>query len=352
MLAGTTLTFTIGSITTPPTTASSLYSITILTSAKASYLNKIDQSNCPISNIQDYPTASLSFVPSSPMRVGDTGVELLVYFIAPTLVDFSTDTITVRVDSGSAIYFSIYYYQLIFVTTSATNRGMIGANTTLGMTFPTVTTLETIAAGTVTQIVTGVFASSTINSGTKTLAISFSRSGNSYSSNTATVTISPNALTAASLSVLSSTVSTNTTYTFTMTVNNPLGIGAGVKITMPSTISIVPGACTVTVTLSVVNALSPTIGCTAATAQTITVSNISDAVLPKGTVINLAVNNITNPTTTRTTSSLFYQTYYSLAESINPVDDSTGFDLSFTPAPVTIPSGNFLANRTSTTNRA
>jgi len=62
--AGTTLTFTIGSITSPPTTSSSLYSITILTSAKANYLNKIDQSTCTITNIQNYPTASLSFVPS------------------------------------------------------------------------------------------------------------------------------------------------------------------------------------------------------------------------------------------------------------------------------------------------
>jgi hypothetical protein len=351
VLAGSTITFTIGSITTPPTTASSLYSITILTSAKASYLNKIDQSDCPISNIQDYPTASLSFVPSSPMKVGDTGVELHVNFIAPTIVNFSTDTITVRVDAGSASYYSIYY-RLITVTTNVTVLGMTGVNTTFGMTFPTTTTPETIAAGTATKIATGVFATSTVNSGSKTLSISFSRSGNSYSSNTGTVTISPNALTAASLSVLSSTVSTATTYNFTMTINNPLGIGAGVKITMPSTISIATGACTVAVTLSVVNALSPTIGCTATTAQTVTVSNISDAVLPSGTVINLAVNNINNPTTTRTTSSLFYQTYYSLAESTNPVDDSTGFDLSFTPAPVTIPSANFVTSRASTTNRA
>jgi len=284
------------------------------------------------------------------MKVGNSDVLLYVNFIAPTLVNFSTDTITVSVDAGSASYYSIYY-RLITVTTNVTGTGMAGANATLGVTFPTSSVSQTIASGTAVQITSGLFASSTVNSGSKTLSISFSRSGNSYSSNTATVTISPNVLTAASLSVLSSTVATATTYNFTMTINNPLGIGAGVKITMPSDISIATGTCTLTVTLSIVNALSTNIGCTASTTQTITVSNISNSVLPSGTVITLAVNNINNPTTTKTTSSLFYQTYYSLAELTNPVDDSTGFDLSFTPAPVTIPSANFAASRVSQTNR-
>ena len=349
--AGSTLTFSIGSIMSPPTTASSLYSITILTSATTSYLNKIDQSTCTITNIINFPTASLSFVPSSTMKVGDTGILLYANFIAPTAIDFSTDTMVVSVDAGSASYYTVYY-RLITVTTNVTGIGMNGANSTLGVTFPTIAVSQTIASGTAVQINSGLFAASSVNSGSKTLAISFSRSGNSYSSNTATVTISPNVLTAASLSVLSSTVSTATTYNFTMTIKNPLGIGAGVKITMPSTISIATGPCQVTVTLSVVNALSSVVSCTASTAQIISVTNISNAILPTGTVVTLAVQNINNPTTTKTTSSLFYQTYYSLTELVNPVDDSTGFDLSFTPAPVTIPSANFLAARASTTNRA
>ena len=66
-------------------------------------------------------------------------------------------------------------------------------------------------------------------------------------SNTATVFISSNTLTAASLTHLSITVSTPTSYNFSLTINNPLGSGAGVRITMPSTISIATGTCLATV---------------------------------------------------------------------------------------------------------
>ena len=111
------------------------------------------------------------------------------------------------------------------------------------------------------------------------------------------------------------------------------------------------GTCTSVVTLSVVNALSSVITCSASDAQTIVVSNISNAVLPSGTIINIAVDNINNPTSTKTISSLFYETFYSLSLNTNPVDDSTGFTLAFTPAPITIPSANFVASRVGTTNR-
>jgi hypothetical protein len=349
--AGTTLTFSISSIMTAPTTSSTAYSITILTSAKSSYLNRIDQSTCSIANIANFPTASLSVVPATTMKVGSSNVLLYVNFIAPTTIDFTTDTILVSVDSGSTYSLSIYYL-LVTVTTNVTSIGMFGANSSSGVTFPTSAPSQTIASGTAVQITSGLFATSSVNSGSKTVAIYFSRSGSSYSYNTASFTVNPNVLTAASLSVLSSTVSTVTTYTFTMTINNPLGSGAAVKITLPSSVSIATGTCTVVASLSIVNALSSNVLCSASTSQIILVSNISNSVLATGTVITLAVSNINNPTTTKAISSLLYQTYYSLTQLTNPVDDSTGFTIVFTPSAITIPSSNFvLSSRTSTTNR-
>ena len=104
--------------------------------------------------------------------------------------------------------------------------------------------------------------------------------------------------------------------------------------------------------LSITNALSTVIGCSASDSQTILVTNISNTILTTGTNLSISVDNINNPITTRTVSSIFYETFYSLALNTNPVDDSTGFILSFTPAPITIPSANFLATRTDETNLA
>lgn len=347
--AGTTLAFSIAFINTPPTIGSSLYSITILTSAKSNFLNKIDQKTCSISNIENYPIASLTAEPSSTMLVGNTKVLMYVNFKAPADVDFTTDTMVVTVASGFTTYLSIYYLS-ITVTTNVTIGGLPGANTTNGVTFPTSSTALSISSGTAVQITGGLFSTSAVNSGTKTIAVQFFRNGYSYSYNTATVTIYPNVLQNATLSVLSLTVAATTTYTFVMQINNPLGVGAGVKITLPSSISIATGTCTVTSSLSVVNAESSTVLCSASTTQSIFVSNISSATLPSGTTITLAVQNINNPTTTKTSSSLIYQTYYSLSETTNPVDDSTGFSLTVTPSPVTIPNANFAVSRTSNTN--
>lgn len=348
--AGTSLSFSIAQIEGPPTISSSLYSITILTSAKDSFFYKIDQRTCSISNIANFPTASMSVEPSSTMLVGNTQVTTYINFVAPTDVDFTQDTITITVLSSSTTYLTLYYLS-VPVTTNVTGGGLTGTNTTNGITFPTASTSISIAAGTAVQFRSGLFSSSLVNSGTRTVAMQFFRNGNSYSYNTASFTVSPNTLLAASLSVLSSTVSATTTYTFNLQINNPLGIGAGVRITLSSSISIATGTCTATASLSISNALSSVVLCSASTTQSIFVSNITSAVIASGTTITLQVQNIKNPTTTQTTSSLVYQTYYSLSETTDPVDDSSGYSITFTPSPVTIPDPNFsVTSRSSTTN--
>lgn len=284
------------------------------------------------------------------MLVGNTQVTLYINFVAPTDIDFTQDTITITVLSSSTTYLSLYYLS-VPVTSNVTGGGLTGTNTTNGITFPTSTTSISISAGTAVQFLSGLFSSALVNSGTRTVAMQFFRNGNSYSYNTASFTVSPNTLAAASLSVLSSTVSATTTYTFSLQINNPLGIGAGVRITLPSSVSIATGTCTVTASLSIANALSPVVLCTASSTQSIFVSNITSLVIASGTIITLQVQNIKNPTTTQTTNSLIYQTYYSLSETSNPVDDSSGYSITFTPSPVTIPDPNFsVTTRASTTN--
>ena len=252
-------------------------------------------------------------------------------------------------DAGSTSSFLVYY-GLVFVVTNVTSGGIAGANITNGVGFPTASTSKTIGQGVAVRI-SNLFSTSTVNSGTKTILFTLKRSGSIVSSNTATLTVSPNVLTGATLNVPTTTVSTATTYNFSITTTNPLGTGAAVKITLPTEITIATGACTATVTLSIVNALSSVISCNAADSQTILVSNITNTLISGGTLITILVDNVNNPTTTRTTSSLFYQTYYSLSQLTDPVDDSTGFTLTVTPAAITIPSANFVAARTDSTNR-
>jgi hypothetical protein len=243
-------------------------------------------------------------------------------------------------------------YLSVPINTNVTSGGLIGTNITNGVSFPTASTPLTIASGTAVQISYGLYLTASLYSGSKSIKVEFFRSGNSYSSNTASLTVYPNVLQSASLAVLSTTVAATTTYTFNMNITNPLGTGCGVKVTLPSRITIASGACTATASLSVVNALSTVILCSAS-GQDILISNITSNTIPTSSTLAISVTNIKNPTTTQATSSLFYQTYYSLSQLTSPVDDSTGTSLTFTPDPVTTPAANFVLNsRTSSTNNA
>lgn len=213
--AGTSISFSIASILGPPTISSSLYSITILTSARDSFFYKIDQRTCSITNIANFPTASMSVQPASTMLVGNNQVTLYVSFIAPTDINFSQDTITITVESSSTTYLTVYYLS-VPVTTNVTGGGLTGSNVTNGITFPTSSTSISITAGTAVQLRSGLFSTASVTSGTRTVAMQFYRNGNSYSYNTASFTVNPNVLVGATLSVLSPTVSAITAYTFTL----------------------------------------------------------------------------------------------------------------------------------------
>lgn len=345
--AGTPLNFALSSLMSPPTTSSTAYSITVVTSATSNYQTKIDQKTTTIANIIDYPTASLSLIPSSAIKVGKIQAAIFIDFIAPTLINFSTDTITVTVTGSSMTYFAIYYKATM--STNVTGTGLQGDNITNGATFPTNAPSDTIAAGTATEV-TSLFAKSMVTSGTMSVFVQFFKSGSSYSSNTATITVSPNQLTQASFTPLSSTVSATTTYSFVLQINNPLAAGAMVLITLPTNITIATGTCSVSAGLSISSALSSNILCNANTSQKILVSNISSQTLNANTTITLNVSGITNPATTKVTGNIVYQTFYSQAENTNPVDDSTGFTLTLTPTPLTIPATNFNASRLDNTN--
>jgi hypothetical protein len=70
--ASTSITISISNVAAPPTTGSGLYSVTLLTSAKSSYLYKIDQGSCSITGITNYPTASLAITSDSSIKVGSS----------------------------------------------------------------------------------------------------------------------------------------------------------------------------------------------------------------------------------------------------------------------------------------
>jgi hypothetical protein len=252
---------------------------------------QIDTKTCSISGIIDYPIPSLSLTPTSFMEVGNTQISLLVDFLAPTLVDLSTDIIAITVYSNSTTDLLVYCLS-IAVKTNVTSQGLPVGNTTNGVTFPTTVKANTIAAGTATEINTGIFLQSLVASGTQYVFVQFFRNGSSYSSNTASLTISPNQLLSASFVPTSSLVSATTTYSFVMQTNNPLGVGCGVLITLPTNISILTGTCSVAASLSITNALSSVILCTASTSQTILVYNLSTTLLAGSTTITLNVSGI------------------------------------------------------------
>ena len=78
------------------------------------------------------------------MKVGNTQITLNVDFLAPALIDFTTDTIEVAVEASSTSSFSIHYPG-ISITSNATSTGLNGANSTNGVTFPTTSSSQTIA---------------------------------------------------------------------------------------------------------------------------------------------------------------------------------------------------------------
>lgn len=281
--------------------------------------------------------------------MGATKASVLVDFKSPTLINFATDTISVQVSSSSTTYLLVYCLSIAVSTNVTGGNALTCSNSSNGVLFPGNAPSTTIALNTATSISSGIFLNSVVNSGTKTITVQFFRSGSSYSSNSATITVLPNTLTAAAFTPASTLVLTSTTYSFTMQTKNPLGVGAVVVVTVPTNITIASGACSVSVSLSVSSSLSSVIGCSAS-GQAISISNISTTTLPGSTTITLNVSGITNPAVTKTTGSIFYQTYYGLNETVNPVDDSTGFSLTLSPSSVTIPNGYFSVARADTTN--
>ena len=130
--ANTPLSFTLSSFLNPPTTSSTFYSITILTYYSTSYQNKIDESTCTITGITDYPTPSMSVYTSGTLRVGNTKKTLSIDFKAPTLIDFSTDKISVQVSSSSTTYLLVYSTS-VAVSINATLIGFPGSNLNFGV---------------------------------------------------------------------------------------------------------------------------------------------------------------------------------------------------------------------------
>lgn len=307
--SSTTLVFTLSFMLSPPTTGSS-FSITMLTYASTNFQYKIDERSCSISGITDLPTPSLSVYTSTSttLRVGANRASLSMEFKAPSLINFTTDIITVQVASSSSQYLFIFTLSAVPLSNNVTGSSLAGSNTTTGIFFPNVLTSSTISSGTGTRV-TGFFLNTLINSGTKTVTVQFSRSNVSYSSNTATIIVHPNILVSASVTPTSTLVLTSTTYSFVLQTANPLGVAAAVVITLPTNVTIASGSCSVSASLSATSSLSSGIACNAA-GQVINVTNITSTIIAANTTITLNISGITNPAVTKATNTFFYQTYY------------------------------------------
>jgi len=346
--AGSVITFSLSSFTTPPTTQTSYFNFYIATSYTSNYLNTIDNSTCMINSIIDYPIANLITVLTSTFYVGNT-MQVEVDFTSPILMSLSTDSITITTDSTSINYLSISTLGVGFATTNLTSS-LHSANITNGMEIVSGTS-QTIAANLGVAIQSGLRIKAIINSGVKNVFVQFLRSGYSYASATCTVTISPNALYSASISSLTSIVSQLTTYTFTATIRNALGVGAGMTITLPSDLWIANGACSVTLTSSLGGSLSTSPTCTASSNTVIKVGNITGSAMTGNVTVSASISNILNPISIKPTGTVLIQTYYSLSEVTNPVDDSTTLTgLIVTATALTISTSSFAISRNNTIN--
>jgi hypothetical protein len=309
--ASTTLVFKLSFLLSPPTTASSYFSITILTYASTNYQFKIDEKSCPITGITDLPTPNLSvYTPNAtPLRVGTSRANLYMDFKAPASINFLTDTITVQVANSSTQYLLIYTLSGVTISNNVTSIALQAINTTSGISLPNTPTSFTIGSSTSIKM-WGFYLNTMVSSGSKTVTVQFLRNNVSYSSDTSTIVVSPNILLNVSITPFTTLVLTTTIYSFVLQTNNPLGIGAVVVITLPTNVTIASGSCSVNVTLSSPSSLSSAIACSAL-GQAITISNITSTILPASSSITLNISGITNPAITKVTNTFFFQTYYS-----------------------------------------
>lgn len=240
--------------------------------------------------------------------MGATRSQLFMDFKAPTLINLSTDTIVLQVSSSFTQYLLILALSTVPLSTNVTSSPFLATNTTTGVSFPSGSTSVTINSGTATKL-SGLFLSTFINSGIKSVSVQFFRSGSSYSANTASIYVSPNILVSASVTPTSTLVLTNTTYSFVLQINNSLGTGAAVVITLPTNVTITSGACSLSAAISATSSLSAGISCSAS-GQVINVTNITSTPIAANSNITLNISGITNPAITKATSTFFYQTFY------------------------------------------
>lgn len=319
--AGSVISFSLSKLTTPPTTQTSYFNFYLASIYTTNYLNTIDNVTCTINSISDYPIANLITVLTSSLYVGNT-ISISIDFTAPILMSFSTDKIAISTDTTNTKYITVSTLPVGFATTNATTGSLNTQNTTNGMEIINGTT-QTIASGVATKISSGVRVKAIMNSGVKNIFVQFFRSGYSYANGTCTVTVSPNSLYSVSINPVTSVVSQNTTYEFTARIKNGLGVGAAMKITLPSDLWIANGACTVSISSSLGGSLSTSPTCTASSNSVINVGNITSSTMTTNATITVSISNIQNPISTKPTSSFLVQTYYSSTELTDPVDDST-----------------------------
>lgn len=302
--SGTFLSFSASSLLTPPTTATSTFTISVSTLYTTSYLNAIDTSSCSLA-VSDFPiTVAVTF--STTIYVGDA-LRPNITYTTPVSLTFPADSYTFTVDSTSTSYLSVY------TANSAGSGGYIaGASSTLfisnvtsGVSFPSQNMTDTFNAATSVVISGGMFVKSLINSGNKTVFLQVFRNRNSYASGKATITVRPNFLTSASILPANSTVSTLTTYSFTIVTKNVLFTGGGLKITLPSDLFISTGTCTAAAS-STFSAINSTVSCTASSSTVIFVTNIFTASFPAGTLLTVNVSNILNPISIKPTSTYLF----------------------------------------------
>jgi hypothetical protein len=310
---GTTLTFTANSLLTPPTTALNTFFYTLSTLYTSSFQNPIDTRSCSLS-VSDYPiTLTISF--TGTLFVGNT-IRPNITYTPIVNTSLSTDTFTFSVDSTSTSYLSIstvnsqgsggsFFNSSTMINTKIFNIG----NTTNGVTYPVANNSDIFPANSVLTQNGGINVRSLVNSGLKTVVLQVFRSGNSYASGKASITVRPNSLIGVAITPLSYIVSAVTTYTFAITVRNPLILGGGVRITLPSDVFIPTGTCSATASSSFGGAISASNTCTVTTNSSITyifVTNIFSAAFPTNTTFNVAVSNILNPISAKQTGSFTF----------------------------------------------
>jgi hypothetical protein len=194
--AGSIVSFSLSSLTTPPTTQTSYFNYYLATTYTTLYLNTIDNSTCTINTITDYPIANLLAVPSpstSTFNVGST-MQVNMDFTSPVLMNFATDTISITTDSSSLNYLTINTLTIGLATINLTGSGSLSIiNITNGLEITT-TAGVTIPANSAVKINSGIRIKAIMNSGAKNIFVKFFRSGYSYASGTCTVSIAPNTL--------------------------------------------------------------------------------------------------------------------------------------------------------------